>query len=88
MGKGREYTASELADFVLLPGFSTTRSVSMISGRGIGMEAARGFMTELGGSFELKLLDHSLHPALEIRLSIPKLHVPLSIQNQPRSLSA
>jgi signal transduction histidine kinase len=84
----RHHSQRELSDLILLPGFSTTRAVSMVSGRGIGMEAARGFLMDLGGSLTLHLLDSSETPALELRLSIPKAHVPVVADAWPESRSA
>jgi signal transduction histidine kinase len=84
----RHHTLREISDLILLPGFSTTRAVSMVSGRGIGMEAARGFVMDLGGNLTLHLLDSSETPSLELRLNIPKAHVPVVADVWPESRSA
>ncbi|HET9241060.1 MAG TPA: ATP-binding protein [Oligoflexus sp.] len=76
--QSRKHSLREISELILLPGFSTTRNVSMVSGRGIGMEAARGFIADLGGALTLHLLDQTDHPALELRLSIPKAHIPVT----------
>jgi signal transduction histidine kinase len=81
----RTHSLRELSELILLPGFSTTKNVSMVSGRGIGMEAARGFISDLSGTLTLHLLDQTEHPALELRLAIPKAHVPVTADPWPES---
>jgi two-component system chemotaxis sensor kinase CheA len=44
--------ADQLAAFVFHPGFSTAKSVSEISGRGVGMDAVRATIESLGGFVE------------------------------------
>ena len=44
--------AEQLAIFIFHPGFSTAKSVSEISGRGVGMDAVRATIESLGGSVE------------------------------------
>jgi two-component system chemotaxis sensor kinase CheA len=44
----------EIAEFVFRPGLSTARSVSDISGRGVGMDAVRATIESLGGAVELR----------------------------------
>ena len=44
--------AEQLAAFIFHPGFSTAKSVSEISGRGVGMDAVRATIESLGGSVE------------------------------------
>lgn len=39
----------ELLDFLFLPGFSTSRNVTEISGRGVGLDVVRNAMREVGG---------------------------------------
>ncbi len=86
--QNRKHSQREISELILLPGFSTTTNVSMVSGRGIGMEAARGFLTDLGGSLTLHLLDQTENPGLEIRLAVPKAHVPVIAEHWPETKSA
>ncbi len=44
-----EYTDEEIYSFILYPGFTTKTSVSMFSGRGIGLDAANGAICSVGG---------------------------------------
>lgn len=48
-------TTEDIAEIIFQTGMSTAQSVSSISGRGIGMEAIRRFLTEAGGSIHVKL---------------------------------
>ena len=45
--------ASDLARLILEPGFSTADKVTEVSGRGVGMDAVRGFIEAEGGTLEL-----------------------------------
>ena len=44
---------AQLAQLILLPGFSTARQVSQISGRGVGMDVVKSEITSLGGRIEI-----------------------------------
>jgi two-component system, chemotaxis family, sensor kinase CheA len=47
--------ASEVANLIFTSGFSTADQVTEVSGRGVGMDAVRGFLESAGGSIEVKL---------------------------------
>ncbi|HEY3596236.1 MAG TPA: MCP four helix bundle domain-containing protein [Paraburkholderia sp.] len=47
----------EIADFIFRPGFSTAEQVTEVSGRGVGMDAVREFLTRENGSIELRFTD-------------------------------
>ena len=47
--------ASEIANLIFAPGFSTAEKVTQVSGRGVGMDAVRGFVEAEGGAIELEL---------------------------------
>ncbi|MEO1622198.1 MAG: response regulator, partial [Cyanobacteria bacterium J06632_3] len=42
-------TEAELTEFLFLPGFSTTSSVTELSGRGVGLDIAKSMVQEVGG---------------------------------------
>lgn len=44
----------ELANLIMLPGFSTAMEVSDVSGRGVGMDVVKHALEDLGGSLELE----------------------------------
>ena len=46
-------TDEEIDNIIFLPGFSTADSVTSISGRGVGMDAVRETITEMGGQVGL-----------------------------------
>ncbi len=43
----------EISQFVLAPGFSTAKSVTQISGRGVGMDVVHSEVKQLGGSIQI-----------------------------------
>lgn len=53
---GDVLTDEELAQLIFQPGFSTAQQVSEVSGRGVGMDAVKAFITAEGGSIELSFL--------------------------------
>ncbi|MEI5998012.1 MCP four helix bundle domain-containing protein [Paraburkholderia bengalensis] len=46
-----------VAEFIFRPGFSTAQNVTEVSGRGVGMDAVRDFITREGGHIELRFTD-------------------------------
>ena len=46
-------TKTELLELIFRPGFSTAEKTTMISGRGVGMDAVRHYVMGLGASFEM-----------------------------------
>lgn len=53
----RNYSFSEIAELIFLPGFSTAKGVTEVSGRGVGMSAVMEYIRNLGGRVELKLTE-------------------------------
>jgi two-component system chemotaxis sensor kinase CheA len=47
----------EIAQFIFRAGFSTAREVTDVSGRGVGMDAVRGFLERENGRIELHFTD-------------------------------
>jgi two-component system, chemotaxis family, sensor kinase CheA len=50
---------NDVAALIFAPGFSTASAVTEVSGRGVGMDAVKGFVLAEGGSIELTLQDAS-----------------------------
>ncbi len=48
-------SASEIANLIFSSGFSTADEVTDVSGRGVGMDAVKGFLEREGGSIEVVL---------------------------------
>lgn len=66
---GQQVTRAELQQWVLLPGFTTRDEVSEVSGRGIGLDAVRAAVQQLGGTINL----HSeTGRGLTVRLVLPQ----------------
>jgi len=49
-------TDDETAQLVFLPGFSTADVVTEVSGRGVGMDAVKGFLEREGGRIDVRFL--------------------------------
>jgi HPt (histidine-containing phosphotransfer) domain-containing protein/PAS domain-containing protein len=49
-------TDEETAQLVFLPGFSTAEVVTEVSGRGVGMDAVKGFLAREGGHVDVRFL--------------------------------
>ncbi|MCS6781995.1 MAG: response regulator [Gloeomargarita sp. SKYBB_i_bin120] len=48
-----ELSREELLNFLFIPGFSTSEQVSELSGRGVGLDAVRTEIRQLGGTVEI-----------------------------------
>ncbi len=55
--RGKKSTDDEVAQLIFRSGFSTAAHVTEVSGRGVGMDAVRGFLEKEGGSIALRFLD-------------------------------
>lgn len=53
IGKDKEISEEEIYKLIFLPGFSTTETVSEISGRGVGMDVVRNNISKLRGNIEI-----------------------------------
>ncbi len=63
----------DLFSLIFLPGFSTTETVSSVSGRGVGMDVVKSAMDQLGGSVDLASTPGkgtSVHLRLPLTLAI------------------
>jgi chemotaxis protein histidine kinase CheA len=54
-----ELPAQQLAQLIFASGFSTAAAVTSVSGRGVGMDAVKGFLEAEGGRIELLLADRT-----------------------------
>ena len=50
----KRYSENEIIDLIFLSGFSTSDSISQVSGRGVGMDVVKKDISDLGGSIEVK----------------------------------
>ncbi len=49
-----EYTEPEAFELIFLPGFTTKEQADEYSGRGVGMDAVRHAMEEIGGTIRIE----------------------------------
>ncbi|MBI3350957.1 MAG: chemotaxis protein CheA [Nitrospirae bacterium] len=61
----RDYSPKELIDFIFLPGFSTSKKVSDLSGRGVGLDVVAKNIARLSG-----MVDVSTDPGRGTKFSI------------------
>ncbi len=61
-------TETELLDFLFLPGFSTAKNVTDISGRGVGLNVVQTMIQEVAGSIRVT---QSLHEGTTFHLQLP-----------------
>jgi chemotaxis protein histidine kinase CheA len=55
LAQDAQLTPGEIAQLVMLPGFSTATQLTEVSGRGVGMDAVKGFVEAAGGSITLEI---------------------------------
>jgi signal transduction histidine kinase len=75
--EGHQPGVEEMANFIFVPGFSTASSVTEISGRGVGMDAVRKILADVGGQIfvQLKEPTQDLKPvAFAFRIFLPHEH--------------
>ena len=58
-GAGERPTRNAVAETIFLPGVSTAAQLTQVSGRGVGMDAARTFLKELGATIRVAVADPS-----------------------------
>ena len=67
-------TAGDVANLIFAPGFSTAHAVTQVSGRGVGMDAVRGFIEAEGGEISIELLpseDNDEYAAFRVVIELP-----------------
>ena len=52
--KKRKYSDTEILDFIFRPGFSTSESITDISGRGVGLDVVKTELNKLGGTIRIQ----------------------------------
>lgn len=53
----KEYSPKELIDFIFLPGFSTSQTVTDLSGRGVGLDVVARNISKLSGMAQVNTID-------------------------------
>lgn len=59
--EGTAHTPQDMAQLIFRSGFSTADQVTEVSGRGVGMDAVRGFLEREGGHIEIRFLEVDEH---------------------------
>jgi len=65
---------ADVAQTIFRSGFSTAEQVTEVSGRGVGMDAVRGFLQKEGGEIQIRFLDDNAgadYRAFELVVSLP-----------------
>ncbi|NOY23438.1 MAG: hypothetical protein GXO70_08000 [Acidobacteria bacterium] len=52
--KKKKYSDNEILDFIFQPGFSTSKKITDISGRGVGMDVVQTELNKLGGTIRIQ----------------------------------
>jgi two-component system sensor histidine kinase and response regulator WspE len=81
----RTMSDAELLEFLFLPGFSTARAVTEISGRGVGLDVVQDTVRRVGGSVHIATrpgLGTAFHLQLPITLSVLRA-VLISVSGEP-----
>jgi two-component system chemotaxis sensor kinase CheA len=65
----KKYSEDEIVNFIFLPGFSTTKEINQISGRGVGMDVVKTEIRKLRGRIIIK---NKIGKGLTIQLRIPQ----------------
>ncbi|APW42478.1 ATP-binding protein [Rhodoferax saidenbachensis] len=74
---------SDVAEMVFASGFSTAEQVTEVSGRGVGMDAVRGFITSEGGSIALHFTTEAAGAAFRPFETVITLPAKLAVQSRP-----
>lgn len=69
--RDRSYSLDEMAQFVFSSSFSTSESVTAISGRGVGMSAVKAEIEKVNGTVSIELLEHNANADESDVISIP-----------------
>ena len=71
------YSDQQIAAIIFCPSFTTSKELTQVSGRGVGMAAVDSLLKSLEGSIEVEFTDHNLggsYRNFELRLTLPKRH--------------
>lgn len=90
----------EIIKIIFLPGFSTSQSVSNLSGRGVGMDAVKAKLEDLNGQLDIESkvgegstvsiklpLTLAILPALMVKVGIETFAIPLGMVQETMDIS-
>lgn len=84
----RPVSDDEVAQLVFASGFSTASAVTEVSGRGVGMDAVRGFVKREGGDIRLCFLDDSAGAEYRRFETVITLPAKFAVQVLPKAASS
>lgn len=73
--EGEAATPEHVANLIFASGFSTAEQVTEVSGRGVGMDAVRGFLQKEGGDVVIRFTDDKVDSpqrAFELVITLPE----------------
>ncbi|MBI2733412.1 MAG: Hpt domain-containing protein [Aquabacterium sp.] len=73
--EGETRSPEEIANLIFASGFSTAEKVTEVSGRGVGMDAVRGFLQKEGGNVAIQFTDNNVgsdQRAFELVITLPE----------------
>jgi two-component system, chemotaxis family, sensor histidine kinase and response regulator WspE len=84
----QKLSEGELLDFLFLPGFSTSRQVTEISGRGVGLDVVQSMARQVGGNVRVESkLGQGTRVALQLPLTLSVLRTMMfEVKEQPYAL--
>lgn len=74
LGKDETPTPEAIAELIFISGFSTAEQVTEVSGRGVGMDAIKGFLEREAGAIQIQFLDDNVQAEFrpfQIVISLP-----------------
>jgi len=75
LSEGETPSPEEIANLIFASGFSTADKVTEVSGRGVGMDAVRGFLQKEGGDVAIRFTDNNAgsdQRAFELVITLPE----------------
>lgn len=75
LSEGETRSPEEIANLIFASGFSTAEQVTEVSGRGVGMDAVRGFLQKEGGNVAIRFTDKHVGSAqrtFELVITLPE----------------
>ena len=88
VSEGQALTDIDAAQLIFASGFSTAQKVTEVSGRGVGMDAVRGFIQSIGGEIALRFTSEATVGEFRAFETVIKLPAQLAAQSMPPALAA
>jgi chemotaxis protein histidine kinase CheA len=86
LGKDETPAPESIAELIFISGFSTAEQVTEVSGRGVGMDAIKGFLEREEGAIKIQFLDDNIQAEFrpfQIVISLPEKYA-VQADSQPR----